>query len=174
MPATTTRHGRPLGLQAQAEDAANADHNRRMAELQRLAPLLALLDPHMAGLRALGLDLSPDNLGLQHEHIGGRRMRVLRAQTGGLFNDIKRMCDWLEALKALGFAEVSRTDSQHYPTALLRRGTLLLRVDVLRKPLAASIHPPTPAQGISVHLASTGPGPSVRQVINAMLPEAAA
>jgi hypothetical protein len=159
MPATPRR---PLGLQAQLEDAANGDHNRRMAEIQAMAPLLALLDPHMPGLRALGLDLSPDNLGLAHEHIGGRRLKVLRAQTGGLFNDIRRTCEWLEALRALGFAEISRTDSAHYPTALLRRGHLLVRVDVLRTPPAA------------LPKATTGPGPSVRQAINELLPEAAA
>lgn len=148
MPSPTTRYGRPLGLQAQAEEAANAEHNRRMAEIKALAPLLAQLDPHMPGLRALGLDINPDAMVLRHEHVGHRRLRVLRVQTGGLFSDAKRICTWLEALHALGFAEVSR-DACAYPTALLRRGHLLLRVDALRQPPAATAaQPPATADSV--------------------------
>lgn len=164
MPATTTRYARPLGLQAQAEEAANGNNNRRMAELQALAPLLALLDPFMPGLRALGLDLEPTDLWLAHEQIGHRRWRVLRARTSGVFmSDIKRICDWMEALKALGFTEISRADGA-YPTALLRRGAMLIRVDALRTPPAATapaVHGPNLRQAIAEAQATA---PSTQEV----------
>lgn len=141
------------GLRVQAEAAAASTYKHRTAELEALAPLLLQLDQFMPGLRALGLDLAPRELRLVHEYVGNCKRRVLRADTCGVFHDSKRICSWLEALRALDFTEVSRSHCPHLPTALMRRGTLLLRVDVLRTPPAAATAP--------AH--STGPG--VRQAI---------
>ncbi len=117
----------PTSLQAQAEEQANTDHRRRLAELQAMGPLFAKLDAFVPALAAQGLTIYPNSCRLSHLHTGGRRTKVLRLRNGSLFDD-RVPGRWLAALAGLGFVEVSRTKGP-YPVALLRHGHLLLEVD---------------------------------------------
>ena len=128
----STEPSRRVGLQAAAEAHANEVHTRRLAELQAMAPLLAKLDALCPALEARGLYVTPDNLSLYRETVCGAnarvRHRVLRLQTG-LFSTSETTQRWLTALLDMGFETLSAT-SGVYPTALLRKGTLLIRLDV--------------------------------------------
>lgn len=122
----------PQGLQAQAEEQANQDHSRRLAELQALAPLLARLDAFAPALAQAGLKLYPRSITLYTSTVGGRRsVKQLRIDTGGLFDSAAPQ-RWLDALVAAGFREVQRDGLDFGGSALLKHGHLLVRVDLPR------------------------------------------
>lgn len=118
----------PTSLQAQAEERANQDHTRRLAEIRAMAPLLARLDAFVPALRERGLEVYPTGVQLHTEYRDGKQQRVLRIDTSGIL-DSRKPGRWLEALLALGFTEVSRTTGV-VPQAVLRHRHLLLKVDV--------------------------------------------
>jgi hypothetical protein len=115
-------------LQAQAEDRANQDHNRRMAEIKAMAPLLARLDAFVPALHDRGLEVYVSNLQLHTEYMNDRRVKVLRIDTCGML-DSRRPARYLETLLAAGFVEEHRSEGV-MPQAILRHGHLRVKVDV--------------------------------------------
>lgn len=127
----STEPSRRIGLQAAAEAHANEVHSRRLAELQAMAPLLAKLDCLCPVLAVHGLEVTPDNLSLYREAVCGNprvRHRVLRLYTG-IFPSADTTQRWLTALLAVGFEALSASPGV-CPTALMRFGSLLIRIDV--------------------------------------------
>jgi hypothetical protein len=125
----------PTSLHARAVAWADEEHARRLAELRELAPLMDRLDELAPALKARGIELhlyvSDWSIKLDHyQPTGyfGKRLKVLRLNTRGLLSSDERPRKWLQALTELGFTEIERSGSV-YPTALLRKGHLLLRVD---------------------------------------------
>lgn len=126
----------PSSLQAQAEQAANNTHSRRLSEVQAMAPLLAQLDALLPQLTDRGLRVYPDALRLQYvPDYSPARRKALRIDTGATMCDQQGVRRWYDGLISMGFAEVHRTDSDYFPLALMRRSTLLLLVDL---PLVAT------------------------------------
>lgn len=125
--------GRPLSLKAEAQARAVETYNRRVAELEALAPLLAHLEELRPALQAdHGCTIYPDNITLSRESLSGGygdpRHKVLRLQTSGWFDKTKPL-RFITALQALGLKIVSTTPGP-YGSALLRKGPLLMRVDL--------------------------------------------
>ena len=130
-PTDTQRAAKGASLQAAAEAHANEVHARRLAELQAMAPLLAKLDCLRPVLAVHGLEVTPDNLSLYREAVCGNprvRHRVLRLYTG-IFPSADTTQRWLTALLAVGFEALSASPGV-CPTALMRFGSLLIRIDV--------------------------------------------
>lgn len=133
-------------LASQALEAAESEHRARVAEIKALAPSLAQLDEIHPALQLVGLRIYPSQLRLRREPMGhGRSRSVLRIDTGGLFLSRPQIEKWLAALLTAGFAEVSRDSCSCAPTALLKRGTVYLRVDVCTAAAAAAAAAPAPA-----------------------------
>lgn len=137
-------------LLAQAKDQANQEHNRRIAELTALAPALEKLDAYVPQLEAQGLRFYTHNLSLRREALaeGARtHRRVVRLHTDGysLADKAASTAKWFKALNGLGFATVS-TEPGLYPTALLRKGALLLRIDAHESWLDSTPSQPKPAE----------------------------
>lgn len=129
----------PRTLLAQAEAQANEDHNRRLAELRELQPLLQRMDELRPALSALGLTLHPSDLQLSSYFVNGdytKRRKVLRLHSRSFLGD-QQPQRWVSALAELGFREIKRSGSV-YPTAVMQRGHLLLEIDVPRCPEAAT------------------------------------
>lgn len=122
---------RPVTLRAQAEELANQTHSRRLAELQAMDPLLQHLEALCPQLQAAGVQLYAENLSLMHLTVAGVRRKVLRVPSYFSSGPNSQMALWVKALLAHGFAPV-RCDEpgRPYPTAVLRRGPLLVCVDV--------------------------------------------
>lgn len=124
----------PRTLQAEAEQHANDRHTARLAELHELAPLLAQLDTLRQPLAAAGLTLYPDALSLTRVrrdpgNWNSPRLKVLRI--GGCFSvHSSQRPAWHTALVDLGFRTLSHNAGSVYPTAIMRKGTLLLEVDL--------------------------------------------
>jgi hypothetical protein len=139
----------PTTLQAQAEQHANEAHSRRLAELRELAPLLARLDELVPALAERRLNVYPENLSLQRLRTGdllGPRHKVLRI-TGAFSLYRSERPAWYEAFRALGFRVVKHdAASTTYPTAVLRKGPLLVCVDLTRSE-AEQLLASTPASG---------------------------
>lgn len=131
---------RPPSLKAEAETQANEIHSRRLAELDALAPLLAHLDALRPELTARKLPIYPDSLSLRRERLtggyGGPQTKVLRISTDAFF-DHSRPSRWLAALLELGLRVLDFDHDGSYPTVLLRRGPLVLRVDLSEPDRAA-------------------------------------
>lgn len=127
---------RPPSLLAEAVAHQCQIHSRRLAELQALEPLLAHLDALRPELTARKLTIYPDCLGLRKESlgVGGPYHKVLRLQVDAMF-DKTRPVRWLAAFQELGLRVVDFDKAGVYPTALLRKGPLLIRME-----LAASDH----------------------------------
>jgi len=151
-PAATRR---PLSLQAEAQARATEAFNRRTAELKELAPLLAKLDELRPALEERGCTLYTDTITLERESLSGGygdpRHKVLRLQTSGWFDKAKPR-RFITALQDLGFKTLS-TKPGPYGSALLRKGTLLLRVD-LADPDVAPITTAAALPATSVHCAA--------------------
>lgn len=146
-PAAATR--RPLSLQAEAQARATEAFNRRTAELKELAPLLARLDELRPALEERGCTLYTDTITLEREHLSGSyhdpRHKVLRLQTSGWYDKAKPR-RFITALQDLGFKTLS-TKPGPYGSALLRKGPLLMRVDLADpdcEALPATQAPPAP------------------------------
>lgn len=127
---------RPPSLLAEAETKANETHSRRLAELQALAPLLAHLDALRPELTARKLTINPDCISLRKESlgVGAPYHKVLRLQVDAMF-DKTRPARWLAALLELGLRVVDFDKEGIYPLVLLRKGPLLIRME-----LAAADH----------------------------------
>lgn len=125
---------RPPSLKAEAETQANEIHSRRMAELAALAPLLAHLDALRPELTARKLTIYPDSVSLRRERLtggySGPHTKVLRLTTDAMF-DHSRPSRWLAALRELGLRvlDFDKTGCS-YGTVLLRKGPLVMRVDL--------------------------------------------
>jgi hypothetical protein len=137
------RTRQPTTLLARAEQLAIEQHQRRMAELRDLAPLLARLEELLPALAQRGLEVGVSDYSLKldsHQPTGfmGKRLKVIRLHTRGLLANDARVMKWLDAFRELGFTEVERSNGV-YPSALLRKGHLLVRVDVPESP-----KPPAP------------------------------
>jgi hypothetical protein len=120
-------------LLAQARNQANEEHNRRMAELKTLAPLLEKLDAYVPQLEAQGLRFYTHNMGLRSARMetDARRVyKVLRLHTEGytLAQKAETTAKWFKALTALGLKPV-KAEEGVFPTVTLRNGTLLVCVD---------------------------------------------
>lgn len=128
-PAATRR---PPSLLAEAQARATEAFNRRQAELKELAPLLARLDELRPALADQGCTLYTDNISLHTERLAGGysgpRSKVLRLSTTSWFDKAKPH-RFIAALQGLGLKIVSTTPGP-YGSALLRKGPLLLRVDL--------------------------------------------
>lgn len=148
-PAATRR---PQSLQAEAQARATETFKRRTAELKELAPLLARLDELRPALEERGCTLYTDNITLERESMSGGygtpRHKVLRLQTSGWCDKTKPR-RFITALQDLGFKTLS-TRPGPYGSALLRKGSLLLRVD-LADPDVAPITTPQPGPNSVVH-----------------------
>jgi hypothetical protein len=115
----------PATLQAQAEDQADREHTRRLAELQTLAPLLAGLQVFLPALADKGLRVYPSQLHLQRERdSAGRLQNQLRLRTDATFSG-NATTRWLDALLGLGFVQLSQGPF----SITLKRGRLVLVVD---------------------------------------------
>ncbi len=119
-------------LLAQAKNQAHEEHNRRMADLKALAPLLEKLDAYVPQLEAQGLRFYSSNMGLRNERLDPNARRVYKAVrlfTEGftLAQRAANTAKWFKALTELGFKPVSVEDG-HFPTVLLRNASLLVRV----------------------------------------------
>lgn len=128
-PAATRR---TPSLQEEAQARATEAFNRRTAELKELAPLLARLDELRPALADQGCTLYTDNISLHTERLlggfSGPRSKVLRLMTNSWYDKAKPH-RFIEALQGLGLKIVSTTPGP-YGSALLRKGPLLLRVDL--------------------------------------------
>lgn len=126
---TSTR--KPSTLLALAEQQANDEHSRRLAELRELQPLLARLDELQPRLAQHGLAIHPNDIHLGWYHPNGnyRQRRKLVRLFDLSFSRHAQAQRRLDALAELGFRELRRSGSL-YPTAVLQRGHLLLEVDV--------------------------------------------
>lgn len=141
---------RPLSLQAQAETEAHSEHSRRLAELTALTPLLQQLDALRPALAERGLTVYPSSITLSYEYLSpagyaGPRSKVLRLATDIIFNR-GSPSRWLAALRELGL-RVVKADVSHFGSALLRKGSLLIRIGVSEADadaLAAWTHTTTP------------------------------
>lgn len=145
MPYTTPFPPPRQGLRAAAAQRAQERLDTRLAELRELAPLLSLLDREAQALETLGLTLEPETINLARERVGSSPTlrAVLRLYTGGTLEDPAKARAWIDALAGLGFSFVSQDDRPlRFPSVLLRKGLLLVRVDV---PLAAAVQT-TPAR----------------------------
>jgi hypothetical protein len=121
-------------LLARAAAHAVEDYQRREAELRELGPALAHLDEFVPALAARGLEIGISDYSLKLEHyypsgsILGRKLKVVRLHTRGIVTSDARVAKWITALEELGFKEIERSTGS-YPTVLLRKGPLLVRVD---------------------------------------------
>lgn len=117
----------PTSLQAQAEERANQDHSRRLAEIKAMAPLLARLDAFVPALKDQGLTVYVDGVRLYTQDRHGKRERLLRIDTCGVL-DSRQPARWLHALLELGFTEVRRSEPP-VPQVTLRHGHLRVIID---------------------------------------------
>lgn len=143
MPYLPDFHPQPASLRAAAARRARGRLDARLIELRTLASPLAMLDQEVPALAELGLAVDPDALGACRERVGsGDTLRsVLRLYTGGAFQDATLTQRWIDALVGLGFAYVSQDDAKTFPSVLLRKGLLHIRIDLPREQAAQ-----TPAQ----------------------------
>jgi hypothetical protein len=118
--AATTPEGTLHALALQAELHR---HTQRMAELQAMQPQLRMLDEFMAPLRARGLQLSVESLGLAFS-IRNKEVHV----RAGAFDS----SNWalFDALIDLGFTVTRRTDYTGYATVRMQRENLRLCMHV--------------------------------------------
>lgn len=134
MPHTPAATRHPLSLRAEAEAQATEIHSRRLAELAALAPLLAHLDALRPELTARKLTIYPVSVSLRRERLtggySGPHTKVLRLTTDAMF-DHSRPSRWLAALRELGLRvlDFDKTGCS-YGTVLLRKGPLVMRVDL--------------------------------------------
>lgn len=121
-------------LQAEATRAARRRCLLRLAELRELTAPLAQLDQDLPALAELGLAIEPEALTLARERVGsGETLRpVVRLFTGGPFCCPVQAQRWIDALASLGFAYVAQDDRAPFPTVLLRKGLLHVRIDLPR------------------------------------------
>lgn len=121
-------------LQAEAIRRARRRYLERLAELRELTAPLAQLDQDLAALAELGLTVEPEALSLARERVGsgGSLRAVVRFFTGGHFCCPVQAQRWIDALAGLGFAYVSQDDRAPFPTVLLRKGMLHVRIDLPR------------------------------------------
>lgn len=120
----------PRTLHAQCEQHANEVHSRRLAELAGLQPMLARLDEVVPMLKQHGLELHPDRIGLRRR-FGGRTWQNTLRITCSWMHDAKSNAAWLRAFQAAGFHAIEVDPAgRAYPTAYLKRGHLVICVDV--------------------------------------------
>ena len=121
-------------LQAEATRSARRRYLERVAELRELTAPLSQLDQDHAALAELGLAIEPEAVGLARERVGSSdTLRpVVRLFTGGHFCCPLQAQHWLDALAGLGFTYVSQDDRGPFPTVLLRKGLLHVRIDLPR------------------------------------------
>lgn len=124
--ATTTN-----GLHALALQAEQQRHQVRMAELQAMRPQLDLLDEVAATLQARGLPLNVESIGIGYTP----QTQEVHVRTGAFDSSNAAL---LDALLALGFKEIRRTEYSTYATVRVRRGPLRLRVHVSSPRLAVA------------------------------------
>ena len=121
---------------------AERAHAERLHELEDLQPLLAQLEQFLPLLESQGLHVSPDMLAARQERlrrdVNAPVHTVLRLRTrgllGGQFGGEEKALDWWRTFtRSLDFSCIN-VDAQGsvWPTALLRRGKLLMRVDLPR------------------------------------------
>lgn len=130
MEAQMTGTRKPSPLLAQAQERADEEHSRRLAELRELAPLLQKLDELQPQLAQHGLAIHPGDIHLGWYHLNGsygQRRKLVRLYSISFSRDAYAQ-RWLDALAELGFRELRRSGGV-YPTAVLQRGHLLLEVD---------------------------------------------
>lgn len=127
-------------LQAEATRRARTLYLQRLAELRELAAPLALLDQDTPALAGLGLQLDPGAICLARERVGsgGALRAVVRLYTGGHFACPKQAQHWLDALAGLSYAYVAQDDRPPFPTVLLRKGLLHVRIDLPRPAVQTS------------------------------------
>lgn len=127
---TAPRH--PQTLKAEAQARAVETYNRRVAELDALAPLLTKLEELRPALAERGCTLYTDNITLERESLvggyGEPRHKVLRLITDS-WCDKATPRRFMAALIDLGLHVVS-TRPGPYGSALLRKGPLLIRVNL--------------------------------------------
>lgn len=151
-----TASRRAPSLHEEAQARATEAFNRRMAELAALAPLLAQLQELRPALEERGCTLYTDTITLERESLSGGysmpRHKVLRLQTSG-WCDKSKPRRFLTALQDLGLKVVS-TRPAPYGSALLRKGALLLRVDLADPDVAPIL---TAAPAATAHAAEQVP-----------------
>jgi hypothetical protein len=142
-PSHPTEHQMPKTAQtlyALLDQHADEQHSRRKAEIAALAPLLARVDEIQPTLAQYGLTIYADQVSLQRVTLdrdwSSPRYKVLRLQTGALFHHQHRG-RWLDALRAAGL-RVQSISTGTYPTAIMRKGSLLVCID-LSDPEAAAV-----------------------------------
>lgn len=130
-------------LQAEAIRAARRRYLQRLAELRELTAPLAQLDADLPALADLGLALEPEALTLARERVGsGDTLRaVVRVFTGGPFCCPVQAQRWIDALAGLGYGYVTQDDRAPFPTVLLRKGLLHVRIDLPRTQAPAPAAP---------------------------------
>lgn len=138
----------PRTLHAKCEQHANEVHSRRLAELAGLAPMLARLDEVVPMLKQHGLEVHPERVGLRRRYDGMRWHNGLRITTSWFHNSPSTKA-WLAALQAAGFRCVEADPAgSAYPTAWLKRGHLLVCVDVTVEDAAAMRAQVAPAEKV--------------------------
>jgi hypothetical protein len=106
-------------LHALALQAELHRHTQRMAELEAMQPQLRMLDEFTAPLRARGLDLVNESLGIAFS-LRNKEVHV----RAGAFDSTN--WDLFDALIDLGFTVTRRTDYTNYATVRMQRENLRL------------------------------------------------
>jgi hypothetical protein len=119
-------------LHALALQAELRRHAQRMAELEAMQPQLRMLDEFTAPLRARGLDLVNESLGIAFS-LRNKEVHV----RAGAFDSTN--WDLFDALIDLGFVVTRRTDYTSYATVRMQRENLRLcmQVSLKREAVAA-------------------------------------
>jgi len=110
-------------LHALALQAELKRHDQRMAELQAMQPQMRMLDEFTVPLRARGLDLSVESIGIAFS----LRSKEVHVRAGAFDSSNWALFD---ALIDLGFIVTRRTDYTSYATVRLQRENLRLSMQV--------------------------------------------
>jgi hypothetical protein len=123
-------------MQQQADDI----HARRSAEIKQLAPLLARFEELVPALAERGLKVHAEMFSRRNTYVSdgyGPRRNVLRIAMPMFMDNQTGTQRWLDAFTALGFSIVKASDANTaWPNATLKRGHLLVNIDVPRAPAA--------------------------------------
>lgn len=139
-------HGRPPRTLAEKLQArADWEHARRTAELKKLAAKLALLEPLLPQLAALGAPVHDRDITLWHVHAGPAALRI----PPSIFSNSD---DKLHAaLLSLGFREVEASaygNATEGVTLKLGRA-LLVRITITQRHTATAPAPATAREGVA-------------------------
>lgn len=131
-------NGRRQPLAIEMRHHADEIYTRRLAEIKAIEPLLARLDEILPALEERGLKVYADSLGLWGWYDDACRRRHALRITYPMSSDNQAGAQrWFDALTEIGFKVIKRSDSDSvYPTAVLKRGHLLVNINMPLAPAA--------------------------------------